>query len=262
MAADFGQLRELSGDVPPARAALAMEMRYGREKANLSLQDLAQCMYSSKATVSRWLNAKAMPDEKQAIDWAEQCGTDVAVMTDLWRRARSDAVTEAPSEPPQGLRRVRVLAVIAVAAIAVVTMIVLLNRGPQRPPCALDYPIALYVPAQSGEVMDVTVEVKCTLDSQRKHFVVEEVPNVDLRNPHPAYYVKARIVRTRLGESSVLRMILKEPVGLRAKFYVISVDAAGERALEQNRVVDDGLLDLPEGTRQESTTSWHVKAWQ
>jgi hypothetical protein len=49
---------------------------------------------------------------------------------------------------------------------------------------------------------------------------------------------------------------------MRAKFYVISVNAAGERQMEQNRIVDNGLLNLPDGTRQESAVSWHVKSWQ
>lgn len=279
-----GQLRDLPADVSPARAALVQEMRRGREKANLSLNDLAREMFSSKATVSRWLNARSLPDEKQAIRWAELCGTEVSAIADLWQQTQAlepspapqeapqDAPQKAPQEAPQDApppaerRRNRgkmtaILSVTLLLCVAGVSIMVWTKRS-TTPSCAVDYPVSLYVPPQSGEIMDVTAEVKCGLAPDRKYLIVEEVPNVDLRNPHPAYYVKAQILKTRIGESSVTRLILKEPVGMRAKFYVISVDAAGEREMEQNHIVDNGLLNLPDGTRQESAVSWHVKAWQ
>ncbi|MGC5011450.1 helix-turn-helix domain-containing protein [Streptosporangium sp. DT93] len=263
-----GQLGDLPSDVPPARAALIQEMRRGREKANLSLNALAVEMFSSKATVSRWLNARSLPDEKQAIRWAELCGTEVPAMTDLWRQAHALEPCAAPRDAPPPTARERdrrrtaiILVTTLVACVAGISITVWMKRS-TTPPCAVDYPMSFYVPPQSGEVMDVTTEVKCVLASDRKYLVVEEVPNVDLRNPHPAYYVKAQILKTRVGESSVARLILKEPVGMRAKFYVISVDAAGERQMAQNHIVDNGLLNLPDGARQESPVSWHVKAWQ
>ncbi|GAA0984056.1 hypothetical protein GCM10009555_057060 [Acrocarpospora macrocephala] len=263
-----GRLHQLPSDVPLARAALVTELRRGRDLANLSLQELAKEMFSSKATVSRWLNARALPDQKQALRWAQLCGTDDSVMLDLWERASTESATLPAIEPekPEKSRRnlrVRLVAGVLAGMVALIAaVIVIWIQSPDRPPCAVDYPISLYVPPQSGEVMDVTVEVKCGLPPDRRYFIVEEVPNVDVRNPHPAYYVKAVIAKTRIGESTVIRMLLKEPVGIRAKFYVISVDASGERELEQNRIVDNGLLDLPGGTRQESAVSWHVKAWQ
>ncbi|MEU4831129.1 helix-turn-helix transcriptional regulator [Streptosporangium sp. NPDC023615] len=247
---------------------MIQEMRRGREKANLSLNDLAREMFSSKATVSRWLNARALPDEKQVIRWAELCGTEVPRMTDLWRRAHalepSAALRDAPAppEPRRGRGRTAVILSITLLACVAGISIAVWTKRSTTPPCAVDYPVSLHVPPQSGEVMDVTAEVKCGLAPDRKYLVVEEVPNVDPRNPHPAYYVKSQILKTRIGESSVARLVLKEPVGMRAKFYVISVDAAGERQMEQNHIVDNGLLNLPDGTRQESPVSWHVKAWQ
>ncbi|GAB1817097.1 helix-turn-helix domain-containing protein [Herbidospora sp. RD11066] len=251
-------MRDLSPDLAPAQAALATELRTGRDKANLGLQELAQQVYSSKATVSRWLNGQAVPTEKQARQWAETCGTDVPTMVRLWQEAQE----RVPPVPPEKPRRLRVWPFLLGAAIAVVGAVLFWVSGEDRPPCALDYPISLYVPAQSGERMDVTAAIRCALPADRRYFVVEEVPNVDPRNPHPAFYVKARITEVRVGASSVLPMILKEPVGMRAKFSVISVDEAGERALEENRVIDNGLLDLPEGARQESAVTWHVKAWE
>ncbi|MER5649293.1 helix-turn-helix transcriptional regulator [Streptosporangium sp. NPDC002524] len=271
-----GQLRDLPADVSPARAALVQEMRKGRERTNLSLNDLARDMFSSKATVSRWLNARSLPDEKQAIRWAELCGTEVPTMVGLWQQASAlepsvepgDAPSppeqDTPPQPERERRRRRIVVILSITLLLCVAgvSITIWTKRSTAPPCAVDYPVSLYVPPQSGEVMDVTAEVKCGLAPDRKYLIVEEVPNVDLRNPHPAYYVKAQVLKTRIGESSVTRLILKEPVGMRAKFYVISVDAAGERQMAQNHIVDNGLLNLPDGARQESAVSWHVKAWQ
>ena len=45
-----GQLRDLEPDLPDLRAALARELRAGREKSGISLQELAGKVYSSKAS--------------------------------------------------------------------------------------------------------------------------------------------------------------------------------------------------------------------
>ncbi len=256
-----GPLRDLSPDLALAQAALAIELRAGRDKANMGLQELASQVYWSKATVSRWLNGQAMPTEKQARQWAETCGTDVPTMARLWQQAQEVQEPVAAAAPGPSRRRVRLWPILVGVAVVVGAAVLWFSRD-DRPPCALDHPISLHVPPQSGERMSVTAEIRCALPADRRYFVVEEVPNVDVRNPHPAFYVKAQVSEVRIGASSVLSMILKEPVTTRAKFYVISVDEAGERALEENRVIDNGLLDLPEGSRQESAVGWHVKAWE
>jgi transcriptional regulator with XRE-family HTH domain len=171
-------------------------MRKGREKAKLSLNDLARELFSSKATVSRWLNAQSLPDEKQVIRWAELCGTDVPTMINLRQQAELDPPASSadetiPPDPMKRDRRIVIFLVILLLCLAGVSLTAWMKRS-TTPSCPLDYPISLYVPPQTGEIMDVTAEVKCGLASDRKYLIVEEVPNVDPRNPHPAYYVKAR----------------------------------------------------------------------
>ena len=82
-----GSLTDLPSDLPPARAALVVELRRGRDKASLSLAQLARRAYSSKASVSRWLNGQALPSRDQARRWTEVCGTDTDTMMRLWEAA-------------------------------------------------------------------------------------------------------------------------------------------------------------------------------
>jgi transcriptional regulator with XRE-family HTH domain len=82
-----GPLDPLPPDLPPARAALAGELRIGREKAHLTLRDLAEKVYASRASISRWLSGRALPTGKQARMWADLCGTDPQTMEERWRAA-------------------------------------------------------------------------------------------------------------------------------------------------------------------------------
>lgn len=79
-----GAMADIPPDLPQARRALIEEMRDGRSKAGLALQNLAHEMYSSKASVSRWLNGQALPTRDQAARWAQVCGTDVEMLLALW----------------------------------------------------------------------------------------------------------------------------------------------------------------------------------
>jgi hypothetical protein len=132
-------------------------------------------------------------------------------------------------------------------------------RSPQ--PCRAAYPVDLQIPAQTGGSFGVTMKANCTLDPDRTYLLVEEIPNVDPKNPHPVYFVKAELSPMKSGGNTSAQLLIKEPVGTRAEFFVISVDPAGNRALGQNRVVDDGALQLPEGHRQESAVMWHERGW-
>lgn len=78
-----GPLSDLPSDLPPERAALVAELRHGRGNANLSTAELAQRTLSSRASVSRWLNGRALPGKDQAIAWAQACGTDETAMIQL-----------------------------------------------------------------------------------------------------------------------------------------------------------------------------------
>src|SRR5581483_10320995 len=86
-----GPLTSLPEDLPPALAALVLELRNGRDKASLSSAELARYTYSSRASVSRWLNGQSLPDRQQASRWAEVCGMDPATMTRLWTAAAGTA---------------------------------------------------------------------------------------------------------------------------------------------------------------------------
>jgi transcriptional regulator with XRE-family HTH domain len=110
-----GAMGDIPSDVTPSRRALIEEMRRGREKSGLSLSHLASRMYSSKATVSRWLNGRALPTKEQVTLWSKVCGTDPETLADLWNRQASPAAAQTteptrtgpeaslpPAEPPRG----------------------------------------------------------------------------------------------------------------------------------------------------------------
>lgn len=129
-------------------------------------------------------------------------------------------------------------------------------------PCHARYPLVLQIPPKTGARVGVTVEAKCAIPVGLTYLVVEKIPNVDPKNPHPVYFVKAAIPYLKVGQTSSKKFVLKEPVGTRAQFLVISADNGGLKALSQNQVVDNGILFLPSGAIQESPLYWHTKGWQ
>ena len=294
-----GRLSDLSSTLPPARIALAVEMRRGRDRSNLSLAALARLTYSSKASVSRWLSGRGLPSQEQANRWAELCGTDRDIMNRLWTAtaepkhedhrlhqpasegpahhprqrtgpnkstAAGEIMAPAAGEPSEaarpGLRRKgSLLAAIAgvIVTLGVGALILHLHEGAM---CHVAYPVILHIPAETGTSVGVTVEAACNLDPDRTYLVVEKIPDVDPANPHPAWYIKAQLPHLAANQTNSQDFDIKEPVGTWAEFYVISVDNGGLQALSQNQVVDNGILQLPSGTRQESIISWHLKGWQ
>jgi hypothetical protein len=128
--------------------------------------------------------------------------------------------------------------------------------------CHASYPLVLQIPPETGAHVGVTVEALCAVPAGRTYLVIEKLPDVDPANPHPVYFVKATIPYLRIGQTSSKDFVLNEPIGTRAEFWVISVDNGGWRALNQNKVVDNGVLYLPSGTIRESVITWHTKGWQ
>jgi len=283
-------LTDLPPGITPSRADLAAELRRGRDQAQLSLEELARAVYSSKASVSRWLAARALPSEKQAIAWARTCDTDVQVMRQLLAAASAGSgghngaptqypaagaaeVTVPPQVGPPGSQPVRrrrrhlpraawiTAGIVAVLAIALGATWLVMARS-QAGACREPFPLVLQIPPQTGAQVGVTVEAVCAVPAGRTYLVIEKVPDVDPSNPHPVYFVKASIPRLKAGQTSSKSFELKEPVGTSAQFWVISVDSGGLQALSQNQVVDQGHLYLPTGTIQESAISWHRKGWQ
>lgn len=293
-----GRLSDLPSALPPARAALAVEMRNGRDKSNLSLAALARHTYSSKASVSRWLNGHGLPSQEQANRWAEICGTDRDTMNRLWAAtaqpaqenhlppqpgsensasqpapdtgtpeavAADEVFTPTSVAPPAAMRLSRRRKVPLVAAIAGVIAVLgvgtLILHLHQVAACHTADPVVLQIPAETGTSVGITTEAVCSLDPNRTYLVVEKVPDVDPTNPHPAWYIKAQLPHLDANQTNSQNFDIKEPVGTRAEFYVISVDNGGLQALGQNQVVDNGILQLPAGTRRESIISWHLKGW-
>jgi transcriptional regulator with XRE-family HTH domain len=283
-----GKLTDLAIDLPLARAALAKELRRGRENVDLSLSELANRTYSSKASVSRWLNGQSLPDERQAECWAQACGTDPALMIRLRAAATAtpDPVSSLPSpEPPSEAaaapgpvlfraalgpgrasrpgvlpRRAAVFGIATAVALAAIIAVFLVHR-PHRAACPAVYPVHLEIPPETGPRVEVSFEAVCTLAAGRTYRVIEEVLDVDPSNPHHAYYVKADVPQLRAGQVSTAQFTLGEPVGTRADFFVVSVDNGGLRALGQNQVADHGLLFLPPATRRESRSEPHRRIW-
>ncbi|WP_430789192.1 helix-turn-helix domain-containing protein [Actinoplanes sp. G11-F43] len=262
-------LAPLPDGLPAPVSALAEEMRLGREIVDLSLSGLARQVLSSKASVSRWLSGAAVPTREQACRWAQVCGTSAARMGELWDAVE---VLQDPSvqhaqrgvQPRSAgmlrwFREHRWWVSGAVALLAVVVSGAVYTYRIGRCP---SHRVALQVPSISGRSMGVAMRPACALAEDRTYLLIEEVPDVDPGNPHSVYFAKAYLIRPERGVTSSHQLLLEEPVGTRAAFYVISVDDSGRHALEQNKVVDEGVLELPRGTRVESEVIWHVKKWQ
>ena len=278
--------------------ALAIELRSGREKTSFTLDEMATLVFSSKASVSRWLNGLAVPTRAQAQKWAEVCGTDEATILALWDSVESvpapgsgksdhDAVvpkqrddgetspgtehdettTEleaiaAPSNVRSRLRHPR-RTTVALTTVVIAAAIGVAGVGIRAmTTCHASPAVVLYVPSVSGRSMGITARAQCSFVDDRSYLLIEEVPDVDPQNPHPVYFVKVHLPDLGREATTSHQLLLEEPVGTRARFYVVSVDAGGARAIEQNKVRDEGLLQLPHGTRHESDAIWHTKGWE
>lgn len=79
-------------DVPPARAALATELR--GMLGGVRLADLARRMGKSSSTASRFLSGRRMPewDDVEAI--TRVCGGDPARAKELWQAANDERLGE------------------------------------------------------------------------------------------------------------------------------------------------------------------------
>lgn len=259
-------LADLPPDITPGRAALAAELRRGRDQEQLSLKELAGRVYSSQASVSRWLAGQSLPTEKQARAWAQVCGTNEAVMLQLLATATAEPKQD---ENPVPYRRRRLFSrasqIITIAAAAIVGLVVItwsVVSQHHAARCHAPYPLVLQIPPETGAHVGVTVEAVCAVPAGRTYLVIEKLPNVDPTNPHPVYFVKATISYLHIGQTSSKDFVLNEPIGTKAGFWVIGVNEGGLKALKQNQVVDSGILFLPSGTIQESLISQHTKGWQ
>jgi hypothetical protein len=115
-------------------------------------------------------------------------------------------------------------------------------------------------PSETGSNVNATFRAHCTLSASREYVLIEMVPQVG-EPPHPVYFVKATLPRLMAGQAYRASFVINEPVGTRAEFYVISVPAGGIKELQENQVVDNGILGLPSSSRHESPVRWHTKGW-
>lgn len=125
--------------------------------------------------------------------------------------------------------------------------------------CSASYPLVLQIPPETGANVSVTVKAVCATPAGMTYLVIEKIPNVDPKNPHPVYYIKATIPHLDAGQKSSENFVLNEPFGTKAQFLAISVNGDGLRALSRNQVADNGILSLPPGALQESPFYWHTK---
>jgi hypothetical protein len=130
-------------------------------------------------------------------------------------------------------------------------------------PCRSTYPAVLDIPHETGSVVHASVLATCNFSDSRMYLVIEKVFNVSSNtNPHSVDFVKASVSQLTAGQKDHVSFILKEPVGTKATFFVISVNHSELEALRKHQVADHGILHLPPGARMESTTEKHVKTSQ
>lgn len=287
-----GPLGDLPDNLPPARAALAAELRLGRDGSGQSLAELARSAYSSKASVSRWLNGQSLPDEEQARRWARACGTGEDAMARFLAAAAATPYgadvppatvtrdngtspgpelassvpeTGGPLAPPPVVSRLRRRLAVIGAAVLLPTAAsfvgVSLAQRHQPAPAVVhhQYSAILQIPPTTGSHVHVTVEATRSFDPGRTYLVIEEVLDVDTNNPHPAYWVKAQIPSLKARQTSSRDFVIKEPITTVGDFFVASVNKSGLRILQEKYTAIYGALSLPPGTQLASPKIRHVK---
>jgi hypothetical protein len=130
-------------------------------------------------------------------------------------------------------------------------------------PCRSTYPAMLDIPHETGSVVHASVLAACNFSDSRMYLVIEKVFDVSSNtNPHSVDFVKAPVSQLSAGQEDHVSFILREPVGTKATFFVVSVNHSELEALRKHQVVDHGILHLPSGARVESATEEHVKTSQ
>ncbi|WP_433220966.1 helix-turn-helix domain-containing protein [Dactylosporangium sp. CS-047395] len=245
-----GRLGELPVDLSDAQASLVQELRLGRDKADASLHQLANAVYSSKASVSRWLNGHARPSLDQAERWAEYCGTSVATMRQLWLAAQTvptaqpAATPETPAPPPDppevptppaGRRWLRVVGVAAlVLVIAVVAGVIMSDRRSEREPEAANRQPAwcggrdlasVDVPPTTVTTSTVTVHIACAPPGDDQLILMVELLEQG-EPPHPEFFAKEYLDRPAPGDYTFVHNLTASVVRSRRLLYVVDVPAA------------------------------------
>lgn len=216
-----GPLNDPPAGLSAEARALVEELRSGHAKAGLSLGELASRMFSSKASVSRWLSGRALPSEKQAIAWTRVCGTDATTMLALWRAATAgetphaaEALQAAAPQPavpqpkapqpeapqPADVSPARPVRWVIGPAIAVVLagFGFTLTRdppsdatGPGSDPCRR-HPTRVDAPPRADTTFDITVTVLCAPPAGRVYWLFIRGDDIG-EHGTTNYYPNARI---------------------------------------------------------------------
>jgi transcriptional regulator with XRE-family HTH domain len=203
-------LKDAPASLSAEVVAFVEELRFGHAKAGLSLGELAGLMYSSKASVSRWLSGRAVPTEDQARLWTRVCGTDEATMLTLWR---ATATTHPPRTVPplavpapapvvpersvQGIRW-RLTAAAAVLVVLAVTAVALTQRKRDPPPTEAGsgpcepHATKVEAPPRADTTFDITVTVLCQPPAGRVYWLFIRGDNIG-EHATTNYYPNARI---------------------------------------------------------------------
>jgi hypothetical protein len=91
------------------------------------------------------------------------------------------------------------------------------------------------------------VHVTCPPAGNDSYVLIAELHNVGA-NPHTVYYPKVDMSHPRRGDYPYLLDLSKAQIGTSRRLYVINVDPSQDILLGQNTVIDNGLLNLPQGT--------------
>lgn len=259
-----GPLGDVRDTLSPAAAGLVQQLRQGRERAGVSHAELATQVYSSKASISRWLSGAARPTRDQALRWAVFCGTDERAMAASWDLAEAEVLGSEAADPavidPKGdattsrWRPARWLIVIAgLALIALIVATVMLSRSSGEADVSSDAcdavpPVSVSVPAQTRTTSVLTVHIRCPAPRGYGYILIVEVLDVGADH-HPLYYPKEYLPPASPGEEfSFIHDATKSSVGVRRLIYVVKVTSATLRDW-QNRIGHNIQPDPPDGAQ-------------
>jgi hypothetical protein len=152
---------ELPAELSEPARWLATELRALKERSGLSLASIQLKTNYSKSSWERWLNGKQLPPRDAVARFAETCGGDVRLLTQLCARAAQSrpppvagkpAVADKPIPVPDGeqLHRRHRIALVAAAVIGTVaagglTIAALPRTGAEHPPSPSPAPLAVSV---------------------------------------------------------------------------------------------------------------------
>ena len=182
-------------------------------------------------------------------------------------KARSTARGRRP--PPSRAGRIA-SAVTAFLAATAVIWVALINHAfglfglthgssPGAPACTGPR-ATVTAPLAGGPDPEILVHVNCPPAGNDSYVLIAELHNVGA-NPHTVYYPKVDMRHPRRGDYPYLLDLSKAQIGTSRRLYVINVDPSQDILLGQNTVIDNGLLNLPQGATIVSNQVINTRGW-